>query len=484
MSNGGAQSNNRPSREEYQRGLAGDIRRGRIEAPKSEDAKTPDVDVTPEELDEEEMEEEQGPQPGQENINEPAQQQRVEKTPSEQLKEGKVPEYEELPPEAYKQPPGGPALKAKTKGAPPSGAEEAARTGAKEVGKKAGGQIAEKAEQAVAQATKKAAQAVIKAAAKAGAKIAAATAEYWVPILIAAIALILIVVGVVMLIRAFQTPNANGASPVQAADVLDDHTLIQTVLALGDATEFQKMLDGNKVKLLADIDSFETEIKTGFSSDSRTAPTVAKIEEIKALIAAYTQPDAAKAKEIRDKLAEATKPWSVVLNPGGMVFPASGYNRDNISSDYRSPSRPDHRGIDIGMPIGTVFHAATSGKVVYVTDQIKDASPSFDLWHKLVGRYQNRGFGNTIIVKVEGSSNPNLNGMYWEIHHLMQGSASALGIKVGTSVAQGQIIGRSGHNGNSTHPHIHFQVDKVFCNGPCGKDRESDTIDPKGPLGW
>ncbi|TSC93158.1 MAG: hypothetical protein Athens101428_730, partial [Candidatus Berkelbacteria bacterium Athens1014_28] len=275
-------------------------------------------------------------------------------------------------------------------------------------------------------------------------------------------------------------------TPVQAADVLDDHELIKTVLSLTSPEEFQKMLDQNKQQLITDIESFKTELQTDYLADSRTAGTVAKLDTVLALINAYTKPDPAKAKAIRDQLADAVKPWSVTLNPGGLIFPANGYKRSNIGSDYytRNSSRKSHRGIDIGMPIGTVFHAASSGDVVYITDSIKDANPGFDLWHSAVGRFQNHGFGNTIIVKITDSTNPDLNGKYWEIHHLMRGSATSLGIKVGSHVVQGQTIGRSGHNGVSTNPHIHFQVDKVYCDGPCGKGREKDTIDPLIPLGW
>lgn len=504
-------TNNPMPEEEYRKKLISDIR---PIARKEAEENPPDVNVEPEE-DEEiegEEEEEQEPQPNREDIERLTRQQRIEKTPQEQLEKGEVPEYEAQPPEAYKQPPGGPAIEPaesrltdkeirdKELGSseidPKTGQPKRKYTGISKDLKAAHNRyldLKEKfnlnalKERLKEQAKKLAWEAIKKAAAAAWKSIVAALAPYWGPILIGLIAVIIIIVGVVILIRALQTPNAMGSSPVQAADILDDHPLIKTVLALSNPAEFQKMLDENKSKLLSDIESFEAKIKSKFPDDSRTAPTITKLDAVKTLIAAYTKPDAAKAKEIRDKLVAAVKLWSITLNPGGFIFPAAGFSAQNpgSGSDYGlyNPKRRNHTGIDRGLDIGTIYRAATNGEVVYVDDsKCRDKIDT--------GRYNrcNGSFGNVIVVRI--TTEGPWKDYYWQIDHLQKGSAGEFGTTIGKTLKQGDIFARSGDNGSSTGGHIHFEVIKpgIFQGRPVGartlNQLKARTVDPFIALGW
>ena len=107
---------------------------------------------------------------------------------------------------------------------------------------------------------------------------------------------------------------------------------------------------------------------------------------------------------------------------GALIWPANG----SISSPFGTRWGRLHAGVDIPMPEGTPLRAAASGRVAIAG------------W---VG-----GYGNYICIQHSGS----LSTCY--------GHQSRLGASVGQSVSQGQVIGYSGNTGNSTGPHLHFEV--------------------------
>ena len=87
-----------------------------------------------------------------------------------------------------------------------------------------------------------------------------------------------------------------------------------------------------------------------------------------------------------------------------------------------------HEGVDFGAPTGTPIHAAGDGDI----DQ--------------AGRES--GYGNVITI----SHSDHLQTMYAHM------SRFAAGIREGTHVNQGQVIGYVGTTGRSTGPHLHFEV--------------------------
>ena len=92
-----------------------------------------------------------------------------------------------------------------------------------------------------------------------------------------------------------------------------------------------------------------------------------------------------------------------------------------------------HKGVDYAAPRGTPIKATGDGKVA------------------LAGR--NGGYGNTVVIK-HGRS-------YQTLYAHMNGFAK--GIRAGSNVKQGQVIGYIGTTGLSTGPHLHyeFQVNGV-----------------------
>jgi len=85
-----------------------------------------------------------------------------------------------------------------------------------------------------------------------------------------------------------------------------------------------------------------------------------------------------------------------------------------------------HIGIDFGVPIGTNVKSTMSGQVIHAG-------------------WNTEGYGNLVIVQ---------NGPYRTYY----GHLSSIPVKVGDTVNAGQVIGLSGSTGNSTGPHVHYEV--------------------------
>jgi hypothetical protein len=99
--------------------------------------------------------------------------------------------------------------------------------------------------------------------------------------------------------------------------------------------------------------------------------------------------------------------------------------------------------IDFAMPIGTPIVAAREGVVIAVRDSFPDGNNE-DLKENFV--FVNHSDGSI--------------GRYM---HLTRGGAL---VRVGQRVRQGEMIARSGNSGQSTQPHLHFDVQRCGPNMP------------------
>ncbi len=107
---------------------------------------------------------------------------------------------------------------------------------------------------------------------------------------------------------------------------------------------------------------------------------------------------------------------------GGGFFQWPTDNRYLSGNDYWS----GHLAIDIAAATGAPIYAADSGVVVFAG------------W---LG-----GYGNMIMID-------HRNG-----YHTLYAHLSSMNVSCGAGVVQGNIIGRAGSTGNSTGPHLHFEV--------------------------
>ncbi|WMD05672.1 transglycosylase family protein [Streptomyces sp. FXY-T5] len=110
----------------------------------------------------------------------------------------------------------------------------------------------------------------------------------------------------------------------------------------------------------------------------------------------------------------------------GLVAPVGG----SLGTPYRkagsSWSKGYHTGIDFPVPTGTSVKSVAAGSVVSAG------------W--------GGSFGYQVVVR-------HADGRYSQYAHL-----SAISVRDGQSVSAGQRIGRSGSTGNSSGPHLHFEV--------------------------
>ncbi|MEV7683709.1 M23 family metallopeptidase [Streptomyces sp. NPDC088341] len=90
-----------------------------------------------------------------------------------------------------------------------------------------------------------------------------------------------------------------------------------------------------------------------------------------------------------------------------------------------------HSGQDFAVPIGTPVHSVHGGTVVKAGSYGAGDGPAY---------------GNAIVIK-------HANGTYSQYAHL-----SKIKVFVGQYVKTGQQIGLSGNTGNSTGPHLHFEI--------------------------
>ncbi len=124
------------------------------------------------------------------------------------------------------------------------------------------------------------------------------------------------------------------------------------------------------------------------------------------------------------------------IAPGQMVWPVSGFvlTQGFGCTDLAlepvlatCPGGHFHAGLDLAAPAGTPVRAAGSGLVVFAAS---DQS----------------GYGLHVVLDHGG-------GVTTLYGHLLEA-----GVRTGQLVLQGQQIGQVGSTGNSTGPHLHFEV--------------------------
>ena len=144
---------------------------------------------------------------------------------------------------------------------------------------------------------------------------------------------------------------------------------------------------------------------------------------------AYTQKNKQYKKQSND-LSELKKRYQAMV-PDRFLMPATGRLSQGFGTASGENGYTFHNGLDIAAKIGTPVYAAADGKVTQVSSR---------------GPYGNH-------MKIEHR----IGGQKWTT---VYAHMNRIDVKTGQTVLQGERTGEIGTTGNSTGPHLHFEVHK------------------------
>ncbi|MFF9914967.1 M23 family metallopeptidase [Streptomyces sp. NPDC013457] len=154
--------------------------------------------------------------------------------------------------------------------------------------------------------------------------------------------------------------------------------------------------------------------------------------QAQAAVKAAVAKQAAAKKAAVAKAAKAAKAAPVAAKKApSWVKPVSRYTLSASFNQGGAMWAHKHSGQDFAVPVGTPVKAAGAGTVV-------KAGPN--------GGGDGPAYGNAIVVK-------HANGKYSQYAHL-----SKINVHIGQKVGAGQKIALSGNTGNSSGPHLHFEI--------------------------
>ncbi|MFD8211813.1 M23 family metallopeptidase [Streptomyces sp. NPDC059695] len=172
--------------------------------------------------------------------------------------------------------------------------------------------------------------------------------------------------------------------------------------------------------------AFAAEGKAAAPVTLTASAAVAAQAEAQAHVAAQVKAAVAKAAAVKATpvkvVKKATPAW---VKPVAAYTLSASFNQGGAMWAHK------HSGQDFAVPVGTPVKAAAAGTVV-------KAGPN--------GGGDGPAYGNAIVVR-------HANGTYSQYAHL-----SKIQVGIGTKVGAGQQIALSGNTGNSSGPHLHFEI--------------------------
>ncbi|GAA2466131.1 M23 family metallopeptidase [Streptomyces lavendulocolor] len=211
------------------------------------------------------------------------------------------------------------------------------------------------------------------------------------------------------------------------------HPARNAVVALAAAGVGASMVFGGGAAVAADSKTVPAAgPAAAVAAQAHTQAAQAKAAQVKAAQVAAAKKAAAKkaaAANAAKKAALAKK--AAAKKAASWVKPVARYTLTASFNQGGAMWSHKHSGQDFAVPVGTVVKAAHSGVVV-------KAGPN--------GGGDGPAYGNAVVVKHAG-------GTYTQYAHL-----SKINVRVGETVKTGETIARSGNTGNSSGPHLHFEI--------------------------
>jgi LysM repeat protein len=136
-------------------------------------------------------------------------------------------------------------------------------------------------------------------------------------------------------------------------------------------------------------------------------------------------PDGEIAPSVTSKASKTVNTWKSEYS--GPSY--EGYYMRPITGGVRTQGLHGYNGVDLAAPVGTPIYASAAGTVIVA---------------KMGG--WNGGYGNYVVIR-HGNGTQTL-----------YAHASAISTSVGATVKKGQLIAAVGSTGQSTGPHVHFEI--------------------------
>ena len=222
------------------------------------------------------------------------------------------------------------------------------------------------------------------------------------------------------------------AAEMQSKISKHDTELVQKLQDEADAIELQRQ------EVAMELESLEGDMDTLEDKYNELAALYREANEDLSNAEAYKKATEEDYEKVLEELKKTQEEWNALMGTGMPTYvggyfawPVPGYSWISSPFGWRTLyGKPDfHTGIDIaGRNIyGKPIIASNTGQVVKVA-------------------YYTTGYGYHVMID-HGDNN-------WTVYAHM----SSIAVKQGEWVAQGQVIGYVGSTGNSTGPHLHFEV--------------------------